>query len=146
MFWVGAKKFMLKKFMCFFRPLLCFVGPKDLSHPLLTAFGIFLFSNPLFQAAWFATLALFSGVGYGPLSCWNRQRLLGRSFYLRVSHFYLLAYGQLAWSFLLTVEIRFGLFAYWGKSVWSFLLTVPPRPEIRFGLFFLRFAPSGPRP
>ena len=52
---------------------------------------------------------------------------LGRSFYLRVSLFYLrlvfVAYGQLAWSFLLTV--------------WSFLLTV----EIRFGLFYLRFPP-----
>ena len=35
-------------------------------------------------------------------------------FYLRVSLLYLrlvfVAYGQLAWSFLLTVEIRFGLF------------------------------------
>ena len=39
---------------------------------------------------------------------------LGRSFYLRVSCFYLrlvfVAYGQLAWSGLLTVEIQFGLF------------------------------------
>ena len=39
------------------------------------------------------------------------------------------AYGKWAWSFLLTVEIRFGLF----------LLTV----EYRFGLFYLRFPPSG---
>ena len=51
------------------------------------------------------------------------------------------AYGQLAWSFLLTVEIRFGLFAYGGKSVWSFLLTVPPCPEIGFGLFLLTVPP-----
>ena len=48
-------------------------------------------------------------------------------FYLRVSLFCLqlvfVAYGQLAWSFLLTV--------------WSFSLTV----EIRFDLFYLRFPP-----
>ena len=66
-------------------------------------------------------------------------------FYLRVSLFYLrlvfVAYGQLAWSFLLTVEIRFGLLCLRSKSVWSFLLTVPPLPEIRFGLFCLRFPP-----
>ena len=36
----------------------------------------------------------------------------------------LFTYGKLVWSFLLTVEIRFGLFAYGGKSAWSFLLTV----------------------
>ena len=74
-------------------------------------------------------------------------------FYLRVSIFYLrlvfVAYGQLAWSFLLTVEIRFGLFLAYGENlVWSFLLTVPlvrksglvffayssPPPEIGLGL------------
>ena len=43
--------------------------------------------------------------------------------------------------FKLTVEIRFGLFAYGGKSVWSFLLTVLPPPEIRFGLFLLTVPP-----
>ena len=68
-------------------------------------------------------------------------------FYLRLSLFYLrlvfVAYGQLAWSFLLTVEIRFGLLSLRWKSVWSFLLTVPPWPEIRFGLFCLRFPLSG---
>ena len=67
-------------------------------------------------------------------------------FYLRPSLFYLrlvfVAYGQLDWSFLLTVEIRFGLFCLRWKSVWSFLLTVPPGLEIRFGLLCLRF----PRP
>ena len=68
-------------------------------------------------------------------------------FYLRLCLFYLrlvfVAYGNWVWSFLLTVENRFGLF----------LLTVPPvrkldlvfsaygspRPEIGFGLFYLRF-------
>ena len=78
-------------------------------------------------------------------------------FYLRLGLFYLrlvfVAYGQLAWSSLLTVEIRFGRSAYGGNSVWSFLLTVPParklgfvffaygspRPEIGFGVFCLRF-------
>ena len=78
--------------------------------------------------------------------------------YLRLSLFYLqldrrlvfVAYVELGWSFLLTVEIRFG---HGGKSVWSFVLMVPlvrkfdfaffaygsPRPEIGFGLFHLRF-------
>ena len=68
-------------------------------------------------------------------------------FYLRVSLCYLrlvfVAYGQLAWSSLLTVKIWFGLFAYGGKSVWSSLRTVPPGPEISFGLFCLRLPPSG---
>ena len=68
-------------------------------------------------------------------------------FYLRLILFYLrlvfVAYGQLAWSFLLTVEIRFGLLCLRWKPVWSFLLTVPPWPEIRFGLFCLRFPLSG---
>ena len=41
------------------------------------------------------------------------------------------AYGELAWSFWFTAEF--------GKLVWSCLLTVPPRPEIRFGLFCSRF-------
>ena len=41
-------------------------------------------------------------------------------FYLRVGLFYL----------------RLG-----GGKVWSFLLTVPPRPEIRFGLFLLMGSP-----
>ena len=68
---------------------------------------------------------------------------MGRSFLLTGKSFYsrlvFVAYGQLAWSFLLTVEIRFGLLCLRWKSVWSFLLTVPPWPEIRFGLFCLRF-------
>ena len=55
-------------------------------------------------------------------------------FYLRLSLFYLrlvfVAYGNLVWSFLLTVENRFGLF---------YLRS--PRPKIGFGLFFLRFPP-----
>ena len=70
--------------------------------------------------------------------------LTARSFLLTVGLCYL------RWSFLLTVEIRFGLFylrlkfvlvffAYGGKSVWSFLLMVPPVQKIGFGLFYLRF-------
>ena len=70
--------------------------------------------------------------------------LTARSFLLTVSLCYL------RWSFLLTVEIRFGLFclrwkfglvffAYGGKLVWSFLLTVPLVQKIGFGLFCLRF-------
>ena len=65
-----------------------------------------------------------------------KQRTLSQRvglYYLRLSLFYLrlvfVTYGELAWSFLLTVEIRFGLF----------LLTV----ENRFGLFYLRFPSSG---
>ena len=92
---------------------------------------------------------------------WATKHLLVQSnrvglFYLRVIFFYVrlvfVAYGQLAWSLLLTVEIRFGLlclrwkiglvFFTYGSSVRSFLLTVPPWPEIRFGLFCLRFSLS----
>ena len=64
-------------------------------------------------------------------------------FYLRLGLFYsrlvFVAYSNLFRSFLL--RLKFGLvsFAYGGKSVWSLLLTVPPRPEIGFGLFYLRF-------
>ena len=83
--------------------------------------------------------------------------------YLRLSLFNLrlvfAAYGQFAWSFLLTVqvtvEIRFGLFCLLWNSVWYFLLTVPPVrklglvffaygspcPEIGFGLFLLTVPP-----
>ena len=51
------------------------------------------------------------------------------------------AYSKLAWSLLLTVEIRFGLVAYGGKSVLSLLLNGSPRPEIGFqiGFFHLQF-------
>ena len=55
----------------------------------------------------------------------------------------IIAYGLLAWSLLLTVEVLFGLF-------WSFLLAVEnrfdlftycsPRLEIECGLFYLRFS------
>ena len=75
----------------------------------------------------------------------------GGSFLLTARSF-LLAVGlcYLRWSFLLTVEIRFGLFhlrlkfglvffAYGGKSARSFLLTVPVVRKIGFGLFYLRF-------
>ena len=66
-------------------------------------------------------------------------------------------YGKLAWSFLLAIAIRFGLFCLrWRIWVWSFLLTVPPPPpvwkldsvfsaygspcpEIGFGLLCLHF-------
>ena len=54
----------------------------------------------------------------------------GRSFLLMVRYFFLrlvfVAYGKLAWSFLLPVEIRFGLFCLRWKVVWPFLLTFPP--------------------
>ena len=69
----------------------------------------------------------------------------GRSFLL-TAKFFLLAVGLCRlWSFalvfLLTVENRFGLFYLRfppsGNWVGSFLLTVPPRPEIGFGLFYL---------
>ena len=59
---------------------------------------------------------------------------MGRSFLLTVKSS--ISYGwsllESAWSFLLTVEIRFGLFTYGS-----------PRPEIGFGLLCLRFPPSG---
>ena len=69
-----------------------------------------------------------------------RQRQMGRSFCLRSGLFCLqlvfAPYRNLAWSFILTVYIRFGLSclrlkfgsvfpAYDGKSARSFLLTVP---------------------
>ena len=76
---------------------------------------------------------------------------MGGSFLL-TARFFLLTVGlcYLRWSFLLTVEIWFGLFylrlkfglvffAYCGKSVWSFLLTLPLVQKIGFGLFCLRF-------
>ena len=95
----------------------------------------------------------------GPFQSLTSQRptffskgfFLGGSFLLTARSF-LLTVGlcYLRWSFLLAVEIRFGLFylrlkfglvflAYGGKSVWSFLLTVPPVQKIGFGLFCLRF-------
>ena len=69
--------------------------------------------------------------------------LTARSFLLTVGLCYL------RWSFLLTVEIRFGLFylrlkfdlvffAYGGKSVWSFLLTVENRSR-KLGLVFFTY-------
>ena len=71
---------------------------------------------------------------------------LGRAAFLLSSKLRLVfvAYGQLAWPFLLTVDIRFGLFCLRFKIglvffALVFLLTVTPRPEIRFGLFCLRF-------
>ena len=81
---------------------------------------------------------------HNPFSMGGSFSLTARSFLLTVGLCYL------RWSFLLTVEIRFGLFylrlkfglvflAYGGKSVWSFLLTVPPVQKIGFGLFCLQF-------
>ena len=49
------------------------------------------------------------------------------------------AYGQSAWSFWLTIEIGFVFFAYRGKSVWSYLLTVPPVRKLGLVFFCLRF-------
>ena len=52
-------------------------------------------------------------------------------FYLRVSLFYLrlvfVTYGQLAWSFLLMVEIRFGLFCLRWKIGLVFFTYGSPR-------------------
>ena len=75
--------------------------------------------------------------------------VLGWSFLLTARSF-LLTVGlcYLRWSFLLTVEIGFGLFylrfnfglvffTYGGKSVWSFLLTVPPVQKL--GLVFFAY-------
>ena len=58
-----------------------------------------------------------------------------RFFYLRLVF---VVYGQLAWSFSFTVEIRLGLFAYGAKSVrFLFIVSLPsPRPEIGFVFFF----------
>ena len=54
--------------------------------------------------------------------------LPGRYFYLRLGLFYLrlvlAAYGRVAWSFLVTIENRFGLSCLRWKPVWSFLLMV----------------------
>ena len=67
--------------------------------------------------------------------------LTGKSFLLTVGLCCLRSIGLV----FFCLRLKFGLvfFAYGGKSVWSFLLTVPPGPEIRFGLFCLRFPPSG---
>ena len=73
----------------------------------------------------------------------NKKKFTDELLQERRERLVFVAYGQLAWSFLLTVEIRFGLLCLRWKSVWSFLLTVPPWPEIRFGLFCLRFPLSG---
>ena len=53
------------------------------------------------------------------------------------------AYGKLAWSFLLTVEIRFGLSCLRWKFAFDFYFWfTPPIRKLRFGLFCLR-SPSG---
>ena len=59
--------------------------------------------------------------------------LTGRSFFPTV--------GLCCLRSIRSVFSTYGLvfFAYGGNQVWSFLLTVPLRPEIRFGLFCLRF-------
>ena len=82
------------------------------------------FSNRVLRRDQFGGLenTIFNGI--------SQPQIWAGLFYLRVSLFYLrlvfVAYGQLAWSFLLTVEIGF-----------VFLLTV----ENRLGLFYLRFPP-----
>ena len=72
----------------------------------------------------------------------THENLKGRSF-LRMDRLVFVAYGKLACFLLLTVQIRCHLvFAYGGNSVWSFFAySLPPRPDIRFGLFCLRFPP-----
>ena len=72
---------------------------------------------------------------------------MGRSFLLTARFFYLrlvfVSYGSLAWSFLLTVENRFGLFYLQFPrpelGFGLFCLRFPPRLEIGFGFFYLRF-------
>ena len=59
---------------------------------------------------------------------------VGRSFLLTARSFLLTAR-----SLLLTLKFGLVFFTYGWNSVWSFLLTV----ENRFGLFYLRFPPSG---
>ena len=68
--------------------------------------------------------------------------LTARSFLLTVEVF--VGYGNLVWSFLLTVENQFGLFCLRfplsGNWVWSFLLTVPPPLwKLVLVFFYLRF-------
>ena len=64
-------------------------------------------------------------------------------FYLQLGLFCLqlvfVAYGNLVWSFLLAVEIWFGLFCLRLKIGLVFFAYRSPRPEIGFGLFYLRF-------
>ena len=52
------------------------------------------------------------------------------------------AYGQLAWSFLLPVETRFGL--YGGKSIGLVFFAYGSPPSWKLGLVF--FAYGSPRP
>ena len=95
------------------------------------------FCNKDLGLAWFVVPVFgFPAVPLGRFFLGMSLLLTGKFFCLRLVF---VAYGQLAWSFLLTVcsfllmvEIRFGLFTY-GSAC----------PEVRFGLFCLRFPPSG---
>ena len=80
---------------------------------------------------------------------WLTQLIdMGRSFLLAGKSF-LLTVGlcclqlKFVLVFLLTVEIRVGLFCLRCKLGLVFFTYGSPCPEIRFGLFCLRFAPSG---
>ena len=71
---------------------------------------------------------------------------MGRSFVLTVRYFLLtvfVAYGKLGLVFSTRgCKIWFGLVCLWWKiGLVFFLLSVPPRPQIGFGLFCLRFPP-----
>ena len=72
----------------------------------------------------------------------GRFFLLTGKFFSTYGWFLLLTVGWLVF-FLLTVEIRFGLFGLrWRIGLVPFTYG-SPGPEIRFGLFCLRFPPSG---
>ena len=64
---------------------------------------------------------------------------MGWFFYLRsglhCSWLVFVSYDKLAWSFLLTVEVRFGLWCLRWKSSLLFFAYSSPRPEIEFGRF-----------
>ena len=95
---------------------------------------------------WNLRPVILCGLLHGVKKALPRKKRVGL-FYLRLGLFHLrlvfVACGNLVWSFLLTVENRFGLFYLQfppsGKLVWFFVLTVAPCPKIGFGFFYLRF-------
>ena len=92
---------------------------------------------------WRAKSQCYAKIWFAKISCALHEKFYSRLVFV--------AYGQLAWSFLLTVEsflltveIRFGLFLLMVENRFgALLLTVAPRPEIRFVFFCLRFPLSG---
>ena len=109
------------------------------------------FVGPLFLQSGFSDAVFFTTcVDFVEKHDFQINNALGRSFSLTARSFFLtvglsVAFGNLAWSFLFTFEIRFSLFCLqWkigcsflltgsprsGNSTWSFLLTVPP-PSVK---------------